>query len=148
MPNPLPHTKPAAYHVRWDFDVTGHSAVDAARTALVTQRDTSSIATVFDVTAHGSHTTERIDLLDPDNAQATILPTTDVDVLLARLKGLESTVAAVRADATRRANEVVPYQDGSTKTYAAYLLDLIAATNTAHGITDADWAAGLGGAGR
>ena len=62
--DPLPslHT----YHVSWDIELDAENPEAAARAALATQRNPSSIATVFHVRPHQSApaTTIQIDLGD------------------------------------------------------------------------------------
>lgn len=141
MTNPnhsLPQTDPDTpeFRVHWEIDVAAPNAVEAARSALATQRDPSSTATVFDVTAHG--VTHRVDLLDPEAVEVNTVPAEDVAALRARIRGLETVLAIVRADVTARANHVVPYQDGSAEDYADHLVDLIAETSDRHGVTVTD----------
>jgi len=53
------------YRVRWEIDIDAESYQEAAEAALAIQRDPASIATVFDVRAHGEARPMRVDLEPP-----------------------------------------------------------------------------------
>ncbi len=53
--------------VRWEIDVDARTPKEAARKALTIQRDSESIATVFDVTNNGR--TVRVDLSIPQTSK-------------------------------------------------------------------------------
>jgi len=57
----------------WMIELTADSPRAAAKQAQAIQRDTNSIATVFDVRCLEEHTTVRIDLADPSHAVLRLL---------------------------------------------------------------------------
>ena len=58
------------YSVTWTIELTADSPRAAAQQAQAIQRDTNSIATVFDVRCLEDLRTVRIDLADPDDQGA------------------------------------------------------------------------------
>ena len=57
------------YHVMWEIDLDAESPEEAAKMALLIQRDSKSSATVFDVIEHDGHETVRLDLEAMDGAR-------------------------------------------------------------------------------
>ena len=51
-----------SYHVLWEIDIDADSPEDAAREALLIQRDPASSATVFGVTEEDSDLTVTVDI--------------------------------------------------------------------------------------
>lgn len=66
------------YHVTWEIELNADSPREAAVKALAIQRDSDSIATVFDVTDKVG-TTEQIDLAEVEEEESDITCTRDID---------------------------------------------------------------------